>query len=85
MSNDHPTAIRQIVQDLLRKKGQSVDIGDTDSLFDSGYLDSMSALNVMMTLEADFGVDLSDPDFDISSIDTIADIVSLVENREVCV
>lgn len=45
--------------------------GEHDPLFSSGLLDSLAATDVLIQLETDYGVDLSDEDFDISRIDTL--------------
>ncbi|WP_158629350.1 MAG: phosphopantetheine-binding protein [Roseitalea porphyridii] len=72
-------ALRQTIGAMLVKRGMPAEFGDDDSLFDSGALDSMSAVNLLMELESVFGLDLSDPDFDISRIDTFAEITELVK------
>ena len=71
--------VRQTVADLLRQHGQDPAVADDASLFDSGRLDSMSAVKIMLKLEADFGLDLGDPDFDIARLDTIDDIVAMLD------
>ena len=71
--------LRETIGGMLAERGHSRVFGDNDSLFDSGLLDSMSAVNLLMELETLFDLDLSDPDFDISQIDTLAEITQLVE------
>ena len=73
--------IRDLVITMLAEHGHRGDIGEHDSLFFSGKLDSLAATQVMMTLEQDFGIDLTDADFDISQLDTIARIEALVGAR----
>lgn len=73
--------IRDLVITMLADHGHRNDIGEHDSLFFSGKLDSLAATQVMMTLEQDFGIDLTDADFDISQLDTIARIEALVAGR----
>jgi acyl carrier protein len=73
--------IRDLVITMLADHGHRSDIGEHDSLFFSGKLDSLAATQVMMTLEQDFGIDLTDADFDISQLDTIARIEALVAGR----
>ncbi|MAY60886.1 MAG: hypothetical protein CML29_01630 [Rhizobiales bacterium] len=73
--------VRRTVTDLLAERGMPIQIDDGESLFDSGKLDSMAAVNIMMKLEADFGIDLSDPDFDISQIDSVEGISELVSRQ----
>ncbi|MEO1380358.1 MAG: phosphopantetheine-binding protein, partial [Pseudomonadota bacterium] len=62
---------------MLVERGHEAAFSETDSLFDSGRLDSISAVNLLMELEQAFDIDLSDPDFDISQIDTFEQIANL--------
>lgn len=63
---------------LLAENGHPGPVGRSDSLFLSGKLDSLAAAEVLGMLEADYGLDLSDVDFDITQIDTLAQIDALV-------
>ncbi|KGF70782.1 hypothetical protein LL06_03260 [Hoeflea sp. BAL378] len=78
MHLDKTHAVRAALSDLLIERGQSPHFGDTDSLFDSGRLDSLAAVKLLMMLESEFGLDLSDPDFEIARIDSLAAILDLV-------
>lgn len=70
-------SIRETINTLLAERGHTTQVGDHDSLFFSGLLDSLAATRVMLALESDYGIDLADSDFDISRLDTIAEIESL--------
>lgn len=78
MNDEKLSHLRQSISDMLVNRGQPAEFADTESLFDSGRLDSMSAVNLLLELETAFDLDLSDPDFDISQIDTFAEIRQLV-------
>ena len=78
MSNQGLQNLRRTIGQMLQERGHAPEFLDSDSLFDSGRLDSMSAVNLLMELEQAFDVDLSDPDFDISQIDTFEQIAQLV-------
>lgn len=80
MTSTNIASVRSTISELLVARGQDAHFADDESLFDSGRLDSTAAVNVLLALETDFGVDLSDPDFDISQIDTLQDISSLVSS-----
>lgn len=69
--------IRQSISELLEARGQDPSIDPGEALFTSGRLDSLAAVEVLMMLERDFGIDLSDADFDISLLDTIDDLEQL--------
>lgn len=78
MHLDKAHAVRAALSDLLIERGQLPHFGDTDSLFDSGRLDSLAAVKLLMMLESEFGLDLGDPDFEIARIDNLAAILDLV-------
>jgi acyl carrier protein len=72
-------SIRETIKALLAERGHRQEVGDHDSLFFSGLLDSLAATRVMLALESDHGIDLADSDFDIARLDTIAEIESLTK------
>tara|TARA_R110002020_G_scaffold36134_18_gene108673 strand:- start:395 stop:649 length:255 start_codon:yes stop_codon:yes gene_type:complete len=78
MHLDKTHAVRAALSDLLIERGQSPDFGDTESLFDSGRLDSLAAVKLLMMLESEFSIDLGDPDFEVARIDSFAAILDLV-------
>ena len=81
MQTESARLIREAISEILVDRGQSTELDDAESLFDSGKLDSLAAVHLLMTLESEFGIDLSDPDFEIGQIDTCAAIVELVETK----
>ena len=78
MSQDKLDNLRQLISEMLVGRGLPPEFTAQDSLFDSGRLDSVCAVNILMELESAFGIDLADPDFDVSQIDTLEDISQLV-------
>lgn len=74
--------LRATIGDMLAERGHDKNFSESDSLFDSGRLDSMSAVNLLMELETLFDLDLSDPDFDIAQIDTLGEILQMVEQQQ---
>ncbi len=78
---DAHTAIRGSIESILNARGHTGPVADTESLFVSGRLDSLAATEVMMMLEAEYDLDLADPDFDMSRLDTIADLTQLVMEK----
>jgi len=77
MNSDRLFAVRALVADLMKGRGYRAPIGDDQSLFVSGLLDSMMAVDLILRLEAQFGVDFSRLDFDVSLIDTVQAISDL--------
>jgi acyl carrier protein len=68
---------RYIVQRLLMK-GDSAPLGDDDLLFTSGRLDSLDAVELIMSIETDHGINFSDIGFDLTRLDSISAIAALV-------
>lgn len=83
MTTHSPTAIREMITTKLTDRGHSQAVTDDQSLFFSGLLDSLAATEIMMLLESDFGIDLADADFDITELDTIAQIEALANRASV--
>lgn len=81
MSNDPEKLIRTAISELLVEAGQSPDFDKTESLFDSGKLDSLAAVKLLTILEGELGIDLSDPDFEVEEIDTYAAIMELASEQ----
>ena len=65
---------RPFIESLLADRGKVAEFGNDTPLFTSGLLDSLAATELMLHLEAEHGVDLADPDFDIASLDTLNDL-----------
>ncbi|WP_426615695.1 acyl carrier protein [Bradyrhizobium sp. McL0616] len=68
---------RYIVQRLLMK-GDSAPLSDDDLLFTSGRLDSLDAVELIMSIETDHGINFSDIGFDLTRLDSISAIAGLV-------
>ncbi|MFK4725598.1 acyl carrier protein [Bradyrhizobium niftali] len=69
---------RYIVQRLLMK-GDGAPLSDDDLLFTSGRLDSLDAVELIMSIETDYGINFSDIGFDLTRLDSISAIAGLVE------
>jgi acyl carrier protein len=75
------TKVRAFVGGLLHNRGAGGDLADSDSLFVSGRLESIAAVEVVCFLESEFGVDFTDVDFEISIIDSVDRIAALAEEH----
>ena len=73
--------MRNYVIQRLRMKGDGAPLSDEDLLFTSGRLDSLDAIEIIMTIETDYGLNFSEIDFDLTRLDSIAAIADLVEQR----
>ncbi len=79
--NADPQGLRRTVVALLAEAGHAGPIGDSESLFLSGRLDSLAAAEILALLESEYGLDLADADFDITRIDTLAQLEALASQQ----
>ena len=75
---NHSNEIREFVQNLLVMKGDRQPFTDESSLFLSGRLGSVDAVEVVVLLEEKFGIDFNETGFDQEQIDTIEAIFTLI-------
>lgn len=71
--------IREFVQSLLTRIGDDGPLDDRDSLLLSGRLQSIDAVEILVFLEGDFGIDFAQIGFDNEHIDSIDAIYALVQ------
>ena len=74
--------IRQFVQMLLEKKGDSAPFVDDTSLLLSGRLSSVDAVEIVVLLEQDFSVDFTEIGFDQAHLDSIDSILAIIEQTK---
>ena len=71
--------VRQVVADLLNARGDLGEFTDSDSLLLSGRLQSIDAVNIGLFLEQEYGIDFASLGFDQAQVDSVDEIVSLIE------
>jgi acyl carrier protein len=76
---DQRQAVRQLIEGLFARKGDNRGFSDSDSLFLSGRLQSVDAVELVVFLEEQWGVDFSAIGFDMSLIDSIDAVLALVQ------
>jgi acyl carrier protein len=64
--------------------GDLVPLNDEDLLFTSGRLDSLDAVEIIMFVEVDYGINFSAINFDLTLLDSIAAIADLVDRHGAC-
>ena len=79
MNDDSRAAVRAYVQDLLRDSGGSDALQDDDAMFTGGRLSSFQMLQLIMFLEARFGLDFDATEFDVALLDSVNAIMALVQ------
>ncbi|HEY4843704.1 MAG TPA: hypothetical protein VIH78_17165 [Terriglobales bacterium] len=73
--------IREFIEGLLARKGDTQPFSDEASLFVSGRLQSVDAIELAVWLEEVFAVDFASTGFDQEMIDKVDAISALVEGR----
>jgi D-alanine--poly(phosphoribitol) ligase subunit 2 len=83
MNGDHEMADRlaRIFAEALHMEAPAI---DTD-LFDSGMLDSLAFVELLLRLEQDFGVSVSVDDLELDNFRTLGKIAQFVEARQTLV
>jgi len=75
---DNKAAIREFIQKLLARKGDTQPFMDDGSLIFSGRLQSIDAIDLAVFLEEKFGVDFAEMGFDQQSLDSVKAIMDLI-------
>ena len=79
MDLNERTKVRGFIDNLLRERDDIAGFSDSQSLFASGRLESLAAVEVVVFLEQEFGVDFSKIDFQIDRIDSVDLIANFCE------
>ena len=74
--------LREFVKNLLQRKGDRQPFSDHDSLLLSGRLESVDAVEIVVFLEENFGIDFAQIGFDQSLIDSVDAIASLLHTAK---
>jgi acyl carrier protein len=77
-----PDQIQGRITDIIKKVSrQPVNIGQNESLFDSGLLDSFALPDMVSALEEEFGIKVPDSDLTPRKFESIQSIERYVESR----
>lgn len=75
--------MRNYVTQRLRMRGDVALLNDEDLLFTSGRLDSLDAIEIIMSIETDYGINFSEINFDLTLLDSIAAMTDLIDRHGV--
>lgn len=75
---DNKAVIRQFIQELLTRKGDTHLFADDSSLIFSGRLQSIDAVDLAVFLEDKFRIDFAEMGFDQERLDTVNAIMDLI-------
>ena len=76
---ENKAQIRDFLRMLLERKGDNEGFSDDSSLLLSGRLSSVDAVQIVVLLERDFGLDFNEIGFDQGEIDSLNSIDALVQ------
>jgi acyl carrier protein len=79
MDLNDKTRLREFMDELLRERDDTAGFADAESLFANGRLESLAAVQLVVFLEQEFGIDFSNLDFEIDRIDSIDLIATLCD------
>jgi acyl carrier protein len=79
MDLNERTKLRAFVDVLLSERDDPGGFSDSDSLFASGRLESLAAVQLVAFLEQQFEIDFSDVDFEMDRIDSVDLIATLCD------
>lgn len=80
MNVNERLALRAFVENLLREHDDELPVEASDSLFASGRLDSLGAVELVEFLEQTFGVDFSKLEFSIDRVDSLRAVEAFVRS-----
>ena len=81
MENIRRQKIRDYLTATLKNQGDKQPLTDNDSLFVCGRLDSVSMMMLVVYLEDEFAVNFKAADFEVSLIDSVDAIASLIASQ----
>ena len=83
-TGEKASGVRGLVRGFIVKRfpvAQERQLGDEDSLLDSGAIDSLGILDVVAFLEEEFEFQLDDDELAPEHFDSIASLAKLVESK----
>lgn len=75
------TQIKEFVFSNLLKSRDKVDLKDTDSLIEKGIIDSLGIMKLIVYLEKEFDVKITDAELTPENFENIETISRLVESK----
>jgi len=70
--------LRDMITGLLSERADAATFEDSESLIESGRLDSLAVVKIATFLESEFGIDFAETDFDPARIDSIDHIAEFI-------
>ena len=74
--------IRQFLMANLLAFDDDLSIEDDENIFESGFVDSSFAIQLVVFVEEGFGVEVTDEDLDLANFSTINRIVQFIDRKK---
>jgi len=81
MRADTERKVRKFIEDNFLFREDRLGIADSESLLDTGLIDSTSVLELVAFLESEFGLRMADAEIVPENLDSIRAIVAFVEGK----
>jgi acyl carrier protein len=81
MHNESLSRVRTFIEDSFLFRENLAGLADSDSLLESGVMDSTGVLELVAFLESEFHIQMSDAEIVPDNLDSIAAIVAYVERK----
>lgn len=69
------------IKDFIYRFVRNQNLGDDENFFESGAVNSLFAMQLIMFLESEFSISIKNDELDIENFNTINSIVNFVENK----
>lgn len=75
-------SIKDKIKNFVTKYIQEDELDFDENIFEGGFVNSLFAMQLVMFIEREFGVNIDNNDLDITNFDTINHIATLVDKKE---
>ena len=79
MTGDILSRVRTFIEENFLFRADASDLSDTDSLLESGVMDSTGVLEIVAFLESEFSVEMKDAEIVPENLDSISSITAYLE------
>ena len=78
-------SIKARVREFVGRHIRGHDLQDDENIFDTGFVNSMFAMQLVQFVEQEFGIAVEDEDLDIDNFRSVNAIAALVERKTAAV
>lgn len=75
--------VKQEIRTFLGRFFHNVELTDDQNFFELGFVNSLFAMQLVLFVESEFGMQIGDDDLDITHFQSINAIANLVERKKV--